>query len=154
MDRNQLSFIADIVGIVTGFMTLLGIGGIFTWSVFNKKNSPLSERVWEIFGYSIKTFLCLFLTAALYQPFWLLVSFAAVIFGDGSMKGLQEAIAIRSVPYMLGAVVLGSLFLPLWVTLCMCIYTWSFSPLMRLWNGITRSVPSRTENKKSQSRKK
>ena len=154
MDRAQLAFIADILGIITGVMTILGLGGILSWGLLRRHDSPLSDRMLEIFGYSVKTFICIVLTFILFQLFWQFTSLASAAFGDGTYRDLQGAIAIASVPYALGALVSGLLFLPLWVVLCVCVYTWSFSPLIRFGKMIGHTGSTRNEDKENQPNQK
>ncbi len=46
--REQLSFLADFLGIITGLMAIIGVGGILTWGkLIGFKN----ERLRAIYGY-------------------------------------------------------------------------------------------------------
>lgn len=52
---------ADWVTVVSGCMTIFGLGGLFSWSIFGRGRGGLSAMVFEIFAYSVKTGLCLLL---------------------------------------------------------------------------------------------
>jgi hypothetical protein len=64
MDRVQIAITADIISIVSGIITILGIGGILSWSFFKGHSGQLSNTVLGIVSYVLKIGLCLFLGVA------------------------------------------------------------------------------------------
>ena len=78
---NQgLSYWADIISIVSGGMTILGISGILTSSLVKKGETPFSNSVIRVLAYSIRIFFCVVFALAMfgisYYPWYFLSLFS------------------------------------------------------------------------------
>lgn len=137
MDRSQLSYFADIIGIISGIMALLGMGGILSWSVFKKGKTPFSDMVLSIFAYSIKTALCLLLILPVagfaYLPMMILVATLT-----GRTTSEEFAVFSPSTSFCIVTVVLGMILIPIYLVLCACIYQWSDKPWEDLLSKLRR----------------
>ncbi len=139
MDREQFSLVADILGVVTGVMALLGVSGLLGWSVFDRRKSLLSDWVLLVAGYSVKTAVCVALSFGFFQLFWLLTPLIAALFGDAKHRDLQAAVVAGNLPHTVGALVAGLLLAPVWAVLCTCVYSSSLAPIQRFVKILTRT---------------
>jgi hypothetical protein len=53
--------VADIISIISGFMTIAGIGGILSWSLMRRSRGAFEQKTLDIFSHSLKGFLWLLL---------------------------------------------------------------------------------------------
>jgi len=58
------SRLVEIVDLIAGTMTIVGAGGIVSWGFLKQKTSGLADKVVEVFGYSIKTAIILWLRSS------------------------------------------------------------------------------------------
>lgn len=135
----QISFIADILGITSSIMAIIGLGGFLSWSVFKGGTNRLSETVLSIFAYAIKTALCLilgFLTFVL--GFFLkeilqygLVEMIISTIGGIGIGTYDETVRNPSIwiSYATAAILLT----PSYLLSCFSIYTWSIEPWKRFF---------------------
>ncbi|AFL73258.1 hypothetical protein [Thiocystis violascens] len=128
-----LSYLADIVTLIAGAMTILGLSGLLSWSYFHKNESPLSERVLTIFAYSIKTSLACVLTYYAYWLWswfylWLLVDFWGSALHMAKFYWNQE----EAPRYLFAYFFSLALFVPLYVSSVIALYSSSFVPIKRL----------------------
>lgn len=147
MDKAQLSFIADVVGVISGTMAIIGLGGLLSWSFFRERAEPLPNAVLGVFVYSLKTGLCLLAIAIL-----LIISiFAAALFGNLVLIGIETFIMVNDFDYnynqvsqissAIGQVITLLMFLPVGGLACASIYTWSLSPWKAFYgrvSGVTK----------------
>ena len=152
MTRDQLSFMADVLGIISGVLAILGVGGLLSWSVFHR-GTALSEKVLVVFAYALKTFLCIALLGFMLiqaSQFW----DQAVYFlgGDDSWYKLvpteEEHIfnQVRksmfemyfSVENVISTIITLAGLIPIYIILVACIYRWSLEPLRALWNALRK----------------
>ncbi|SRR6266436_1856475 len=134
---NKLSLTANIISIISGFITILGIGGIVSWSLSTKDRGPFQRKVAAVLAFSLKTAFCIFLLGVMAIPALtihaIMVGFphnlgGANFFWDSAGQGY----------YIASYIFQGLLLLPLYLGLCFSIYEWSFDPFKRLWKAIKR----------------
>jgi hypothetical protein len=125
-----LSNIADIVTLVAGGMTILGVGGLVTWSFFKDGKDGFSSVILTVFSYSIKTALCLaiipFMFAIMILPWIFAVAFAG---GDTATSPFSHD--TWPLGNYIGTSVVLLFAVPVYFLICSCIYTWSFRPFKR-----------------------
>ena len=74
----MLQTIANIISIIAGIITILGIGGIVTWSLSKKGKSQFSDTVLSVFSYGIKTVSCIILGAIILWIYLIITSIITV----------------------------------------------------------------------------
>jgi hypothetical protein len=143
VSEQDLHLIADIVGIVSGTFTIVGISGIVTWSLFGQGRSPLQETILDIAIFSIKSFLCLVLAFLFVVIFQFVGVFAIMIFtGNSISTGFFLWDAAHPIPYIAGYAVEALPALPLYVLCCLCIFQGSMEPFIglgRRWKRVKRA---------------
>jgi hypothetical protein len=77
----QPGSLANLITIIAGVMTIFGIGGLVSWSIFHRDRSGLAEHVVQICSYSLKVFLCLFGLISCGWPAGLVHQFVMTIVG-------------------------------------------------------------------------
>ena len=135
--NDGISNIADIITIIAGTMTILGISGFLTWSMFKEKNGLLSDKLLSIFSYSIKCALCL----AILPFIGLLVFFPwifAVSLAGGDTSGFPFSGRELPLGNYIGTFIIALLIVPIYVVICSCILEWSFMPLSRFAKAFSR----------------
>ena len=147
-----LGLIADMVSIVAGAMTILGIGGLVTWSALRRGGrSPFQEAVLGVAATSLKVGFSLIMLA----PFAMIwgTAFQLIVIMVAGMLHSYVVDLIRQpwwdpaipVPYIAAWLVPSLVLLPLYVVTTMCILTWSAEPARGLWRALTgRSRSVRT----------
>jgi hypothetical protein len=144
MDNN----IREILGITADIMAILGISGLFSWGVFRKGKDPFSETAYTIFTYSWKTaivlLLFLFLVAiggAVASLLGFLASLPYTMLVGGSYQ-----IGSSPIPDIIGWVISGLLFIPLFIVLANSIYQSSMAPLEKAIKGFSRKKEDDEQN--------
>jgi hypothetical protein len=66
----SFSDFATWVSLVSGVFTILGISGIFFWSLMRRERKEFNDKVLQIFSYSFKPSLCLLLLVFLFHFGW------------------------------------------------------------------------------------
>ena len=148
--NNDLNYYADIIGIISGLMSIVGISGILGWSIFRKGKSPLANTILQIFAYSIKIFLCIILLGALLlllQLPWMIVVDSTG--GTSSTQGEWiDGVGYVPVPFFsylfsygnhLGTILIGLFAIPFYILCCACLFTWSLKPLknfLKIFKGL------------------
>lgn len=135
MDNNQISYFADIVSIIAGLMTMLGIGGIVTWSLSKKHRSTFDDRVVSIAVYSAKIFLCML-------PLWLYPIYREIVLPiSGALLRDGFGMDIGSwpyqmwwdkehpAPYLICHIFFGLIIVPLYYLFCKSLFQWSLRPI-------------------------
>lgn len=66
--REQLALVSDILGVITGVMAILGVGGFLTWGKVRGFSSPVLTSLYQVlsYGYRIGFAIVIFLL------FWIL----------------------------------------------------------------------------------
>lgn len=132
-----MSEIADIISIITGIMTILGISGILSWSLTRESGGTLSSNSITIFAKSIKIGLTLIFQLVLIIPIQGLHIFLVLAIGEGGMPASAHNPEFwwrdnywyaYGVSYLIGVLI--------WVPVCILsftvIYTWSLAPVNTL----------------------
>lgn len=106
MDRTQFSLIVDIFGLIASFMTIIGVGGFVSWSIFKGGKDRLSSTILNIFAYSLKTGLCVLVgmlilllggpIAEIIQIFLIEPSVSALVSYDYQTSSYEQAVAYPS----------------------------------------------------------
>ncbi|MCB0450967.1 MAG: hypothetical protein KDC97_12695 [Confluentibacter sp.] len=135
---NKLSGIADIITIIAGTMTILGVSGLVTWSFFKEKKGGFPEIILSIFVYSIKTALCLVILPVmaliLFFP-WMI----AVGFSGGDINAFPFSGREFPLGNYIGTLVISMLAVPLYVLISASIYLWSPSPFIKFYRIFSRN---------------
>ncbi|MDX6559124.1 MAG: hypothetical protein QOF72_2173 [Blastocatellia bacterium] len=135
---NKLSLTANIISIVSGFITILGIGGIVSWSIFGKDRGAFQRKVALIFAFSLKTAFCL-IVLSLVGFFALLIHVIIIGFSRGLTSSTFYWDAQNPTFYLISYGFQILFLLPLYLILCSCIYEWSFEPLKRLTSAFNKN---------------
>jgi len=139
--QANFSNFADIITVVSGIMTILGVSGFLTWSIFKGKDGLLSEKLLSIFAYSVKSAICIsllpILAMLLYFPWMFFVGFAGGDINATPFSGRAWPIA-----NYVGTTVLALFVVPAYVVICACIFEWSFDPLGRFASSFNNSDQS------------
>jgi len=128
--EQGISQIANLITIISGTMTILGVSGFLTWSIFSGKDGLLSERLLSIFAYSIKSAMCLavipFIGMLIFFPWIFAVGFAG---GDPNLLPFSG----KEFPIgnYIGTFIIAMFSVPAYIILCSCIFEWSFKPISR-----------------------
>ncbi len=130
MDKLDLTLRG--ISIAADVITLLGVGGIVSWSVFGKDRGPLQRKIAAVFAFSLKTGFCVLLFGIIgffaFVPYGLILSASGIHINTSNFFWDS-----RAKPFFIaGYLVVGLLFLPLYLILCSCIYEWSFEPFRRV----------------------
>jgi hypothetical protein len=128
-----LSDFSSYISIVSGFMTIAGISGVISWSIFERSQNRVARSVLLILAYSLKTALC----CALFIPFlwaWRTIYvFAFRYLGDGTFSYVHpywdDTAPIANTLAYIASV--GLLF-PTYAISAACIYRFSFAPIAEL----------------------
>lgn len=79
--------IANVISVISGLMTILGFGGIVSWSLFTVERGTLAENTVSVFATAVKTGLC----GLLLWPVFMLLAvthiFVVLSVGPGAMGG-------------------------------------------------------------------
>jgi hypothetical protein len=135
-------FLSKAIAITADIMTIIGLSGILTWSIFHKE-SRLADKVLEIFAYSIKTFFCLIIFSVFYLIFIVLFAYSRLF-----LTGLTGVSADMSnfwwsskdsIGVLLAYLIAGLIAIPLFIISCACIFQWSFNPFKGLLSKFKRN---------------
>ena len=127
---------SDYVTVASGFMTIFGLGGLFSWGIFRRNRSGVSAAVFQIFAYSIKTGMCvllifpfLFLWHLLYGN---LLSFILGGFAYRDYYWQSE----DQVKYIFVYLTTLIILLPLYFVSCLSVYQWSVAPFITFYKTL------------------
>ncbi len=144
----------NIISIIADAITILGIGGIVSWSAFRKKKGAFENTVLDILAFSVKLCLCvlvLLIPAALILP--LSIPFTGIFLRDLADMPIEFGRnhywhSGTPTPYVIVYCFHAVLLLPWLVVLCVCIMKWSFSPFGHLFarlRGTSKNVADSDE---------
>jgi hypothetical protein len=129
-----VSEIADIISIITGIMTILGISGILSWSFTRESGGSFSSNSISVFAKSVKLGLCLIFQLILIIPMQGLHIFLVLALGEGVMPASahnpdfwwkENYWYAYVISYLIGIL----LWLPACTLSFSVIYTWSLAPV-------------------------
>ena len=123
----MLQTIANIISIIAGIITILGIGGIVTWSLSKKGKSQFSDTVLSVFSYGIKTASCIILGAIILWIYLIITSIITVSSEGPVNKPVWWYFYFNLAVYFVPAVFL----VPTYSVVCSCIYKSSWDPWQR-----------------------
>ena len=128
--------IVDYISLLSGIMTILGIGGLLSWSIVERKSNILANKIYIIFSYSLKTAAALFISIPFIEAWKAVYTFLFRYFASGAIPLVWDS----THPVATIASYSGSLMLivPIYLTITACLYFWSLSPLLRVWGAIRR----------------
>jgi hypothetical protein len=129
---NKLNLTANIISIISGVITILGIGGIVSWSLFSKERRPFQQKVAAVLAFALKTGFCLVTLGLLAWPAFLVYGTILAFSAKDVSSSTLFWNSSEPVQYVVAYIVIGLLFLPLYLVLCSTIYEWSFEPFRRL----------------------
>lgn len=140
MEPSKLSYIADIVSLIAGSMTILGIGGVVTWSFARNRPSQFNEKVITIFSYSTKIFLCVVAAWPILMPAsiakFMLLMFIRDIF-EVEIKLDPFWDSGHPLPYLAVYIFISLLAIPIYAICCQSIMRWSLKPFTEFYRRIS-----------------
>jgi hypothetical protein len=129
----ELNYWANIISVVSGVMTILGIGGIFTFSLFKKGETPFWNSVIRIFAYSIRLFFCVIFGLAMfgisYYPWYFL---SDILGGNPDMSVGSIIIDIFHFGNTWATLIIGLVAIPILLIGWACLISWSLKPVKSL----------------------
>ncbi len=135
--------VADVISVVAGLMTILGVGGLVSWSFIQKQRGTLADNSVSIFAFSVKTGLCILLLWPTSLVFFALHVFVVLSLGPGVISGSDFFWhPEHPLAYLASYVLNVLLWVPLYILLCACTYTWSFGPFRIFSRSIRGANPS------------
>ncbi len=78
--------VADVISVISGIMTILGVSGLVTWGFFTEQRGTLAENAISVFALSVKVGVC----ALLLWPMSLRDALGCTESRDGSIKISHE----------------------------------------------------------------
>ena len=130
MNEFTIDQLANIITIISGSMTMLGISGIVTWGLFKRKKYQLAEKIIVISTYSIKCFLCTILLLIMVMVFKLLyIGLALLLTGKFYATSWHPFSDIR---HLICYLTVSIFTMPIYMMLCLCIYDWSLHPIKKM----------------------
>lgn len=133
---RQFAFWADVVTVISGAFTILGVSGVLSWSLFGHGPTAFTRLVLTISAFSIKSFFCLVLLG---------VAFALIGAGQVVLALAFKGEAVywekdHPLPHVGAWLILLMPTLPFCVAFCLCIYQSSWHPIVQLWIGLSRGL--------------
>ncbi|TVT53433.1 MAG: hypothetical protein FHK80_19005 [Azoarcus sp. PHD] len=129
---------ANIISIVSGLMTILGITGIVSWSLSKEAGQSISQASMSIFAKSFKLALCV-VSLLLFLVVLREIHFAIVLsVGEGWMPGStsdpnfwwkESGWYAYVISYFIN-ILIG---IPLYALIASSIFTWSLEPFRVFW---------------------
>ena len=139
VDKDMFGLIVNVVSLVSGTMTIFGLSGLVTWSLFKKERGYFDNKVLSIFAFSIKSFLCSILLLIMYGlsafPYGFVIMLYKGHLGADFFYWDEKAPIVYILAYLFAAL----LAVPIFCILATCIYSWSLRPIVKLWRIFTRS---------------
>jgi hypothetical protein len=129
---DKLNFIRNSISLLADVMTIIGITGITSWSLFSKDREPFQDKVAGIFAYSLKSAFCLILFIVLLGASKLVLEFFVVLVNGHISFDTQYWNAAEPLGYVIGYLVLLLVMLPVFLVISVTIYTWSLHPFRRV----------------------
>jgi hypothetical protein len=131
---------ADWVTVVSGSMTIIGLGGLFSWGIFGRGRGGLSATVFEVFAYSWKTGLCLLLLVPSYIIWDLLYGELLRFVTRGYL--MKDFYWDSLYPIRYSAVYLATslVLLPVYCLSCLSVYQWSLAPFVSFYKALTHGA--------------
>jgi hypothetical protein len=140
---DKLSLVGKVISVVADVLTILGIGGLASWSVLSKSSGSLQERVAAILAYSVKTGACLVILIASLLiaklPFDLLVN---IINGHKNIDSPYWSSA-EPLGYIVAYLITISFFGVGFLLICRSVYSWSFGPFRSFKNAFKQDQSPR-----------
>lgn len=136
----MLQKIANIISIIAGIITILGIGGIVTWSISKKGKTQWSDTVLSVFGYGIKTAFCIIFGVIILWIYLLITTIITTVISQGPAN---EAVWWESAKFYFNLatyLVLAVFAVPLLLVLCSCIYKSSWEPWQRFYEKLFKKT--------------
>ena len=123
----MLQTIANIISIIAGIITILGIGGIVTWSLSKKGKTQWSDTVLSVSSYGIKTAFCIILGTII---LWICVIITSRI--TVTSEGPVNELVWWQFYFNLAVYFVLAVFaVAIYLVLCSCIYKSSLEPWQR-----------------------
>jgi hypothetical protein len=126
----NFSGVVEILSFISSIITILGVGGIVSWSVNQRDSSQFATTVYKIFTYSIKTVLCFFVFLILYILGLNLFDLSYSIIDSLFWKTIYFDFSVGTIS-LTGIIVFlmnFGLLLPIFFLSCSSIYKWSLNP--------------------------
>ncbi len=140
-----LGWIANIVSIIAGAMTILGLGGLITWSAFRPGvKTPLQETVLGVAAMALKFGFCLVIGVPFAMGWG--AAFSMMVIMVAGMLAFPVVDLGRQpwwdaafpAPYVVAWVVPSLVFMPLYIVAAMCLLSRSLQPARGLWRALNR----------------
>ena len=133
----QLSDVADVISLISGIMTILGISGFITWGLFSEQRGNLADDAISVFALSLKAGICVLLLWPMAVLFFVLHIFVVLSMGPGAIDGgTMFWNAAYPVAYFVSYLVNTLVWVPLYAILCACVFAWSLKPFATFWAAL------------------
>jgi len=148
MQNSPLDYWANILGIIASMMTILGVGGIVTWSFINRGRS-FSDRVLIIFGYSTKLGLCIilsillgFIGLAFFMLTWSSIDIVVQITLSSFGSNAYDYSVVGGPTFWVSIILVGVFLIPAFFLVWGSVLTWSFAPIERFLSRTFQKKPA------------
>ncbi len=136
----SVSWVADIVSIFAGLMTIIGLGGVVTWSFTRKGRQDFADTTISVFALSVKIATCGVLLWILALPAALLHMIIVASLGDGSFLFTEYFWASEKwYAYIVSYLLALLIWVPVFLLTCACIFSWSVVPLKLFFRRFTNA---------------
>ena len=136
----NFSQIADVISIIAGLMTIIGLSGLLSWSFFKKARGNIVDDSISIFAMAFKSGLCILLLWFFAMPAYLLHIFVVLSLGKGHMAGTDFFWGETDWYAYVASYLIGTLiWVPLFVLSCSSIFAGSIKPFKEFWGRLWQS---------------
>ena len=140
--RMTFSKFADIVTVISGLMTILGVSGVVSWGFFARGGSQLARSIVTAFAYSIKTAVAGLLLGPAYWMWFEIHTFTLVLLNGSLHMAFLYWDAERPLSYVAAYAVSLAIVVPIFLVAVTCIYKSSMAPVKQLFAALRgKSAP-------------
>lgn len=136
----NFSQIADVISIIAGLMTIIGLSGLLSWSFFKKARGNIIDDSISIFVMAFKSGLCILLLWFFAMPAYFLHIFVVLSLGLGHIGGTDFFWRDGDWYAYVASYLIGTLiWVPLYVLSCSSIFVGSIKPFKEFWARLWQS---------------
>lgn len=140
---GKLELIIKSISIVADIMTIVGVAGVSTWTLFTKDRGPFHDKVTQILAYCLKSAFCLILLVVMLGTSKLALDFFVVLVNGHNSVNTKYWSASEPLGFIVGYLFLLLVMLPIFLLISASVYSWSLQPFRRLISAI-RHQPTQT----------
>ncbi len=134
---------ANLISIISGIMTIFGVTGVVSWSLYKETGESFSQATMSIFAKSFKLALCI-VSFLLFLILLYLIHVSIVIsLGEGWMPGSTRNPDFwwknsDWYAYVVSYCLIVLIGIPFYSLIASSIYTWSLSPFRIFWTHLRK----------------